>query len=250
MLALSGCLLLPGHAALASVYVGSFQARADLVLDPGHSPSRLGAKSCSGTYEYVYNNSLTNTVVEYLAAQGINVLVTRGPDGESSLTERAKMSAGKKLFISLHHDSAQPQFIQYVNGNPCSNKAEGFSIFISSKNAFFQESLAISRVLGESLRNSGLHPSRHHGENILGENKKLLDKHCGIYLFDDLIVLKKARSPALLLEAGVIINPVDDAKATTKAYQREIAEAIAKAIKFAGRQTANTHSSPLKKSFK
>ena len=237
LLALAGCLLLPGHSALASAHAGSFQARTDVVLDPGHSLSGPGAKSCSGTYEYVYNNSLTNTVVEYLAAQGIYVLVTRGPDGEISLAERAKMSAGKKLFISLHHDSAQPQFIQYVNGNPCSNKAEGFSIFISSKNVFFQESLAIARVLGESLRNFGLHPSRHHGEKILGENKKLLDENCGIYAFDDLIVLKKARSPALLLEAGVIINPVDDAKVTTKAYQRKIAEAIANAVKFAWRRT-------------
>ena len=220
---LAACLLLPGHSVSAH----------DVVLDPGHSHSRPGAKSCSGTYEYVYNNSLVNTVVEHLAALGIFVDMTRKSDGEISLAARAKMSAGKKLFISLHHDSAQQQFIQYVNGNPCSNKAEGFSIFISSKNAFFQESLAISRVLGETLRNSGLNPSRHHGEKIPGESRTLLDEHCGIYVFDDLIVLKNALSPALLLEAGVIVNPVDDARVTTKAYQLKIAEAIARAIHFA-----------------
>ena len=60
----------------------------------------------------------------------------------------------------------------------------------------------------------------------------MLDEELGIYLFDDLVVLKKAQSPALLLEAGVIINPVDDARVKTKAYQLKIAEAIATAIKF------------------
>jgi len=222
ILALTICLFLSGHLALAN----------EIVLDPGHSKSRPGAKSCSGGYEYAYNNDLTRTVVEYLAAQGIFVDMTRKPGGEISLVARAKMSSGKKLFISLHHDSVQQQFIQYVNGNPCSEKAEGFSIFISGKKSFFQESLTISRVLGESLKDSGLHPSQHHGENIPGENRTLLDKHCGIYLCDDLIVLKDAQSPALLLEAGVIVNPVDDARVTTKAYQLKIAEAIAKAIKF------------------
>jgi N-acetylmuramoyl-L-alanine amidase len=176
-----------------------------------------------------------STIVEYLGALEIHVDVTRSPDGEISLEERAKNSAGKKLFISIHHDSAQQQFIQYVNGNPCSNKAEGFSIFVSSKNAFFQESLAIARVLGQSLRNSGLNPSRHHGEKIQGEDRQLLDEKLGIYLFDDLIVLKKAQSPALLLEAGVIISPVDDVRIKTKVYQLKIAEAIAAAIKVAAK---------------
>ena len=234
--ALTASLLLPVYSALAATNWPAKSPQGgtnEFVLDPGHSPNKPGVKSCSGTYEYIYNNNLVRTIIEYLGALGIYTDVTRSPDGEISLEERAKISAGKKLFISVHHDSAQQQFIQHVKGNPCSNKAEGFSIFVSAENAFFQESLAIASVLGQSLRNSGLNPSRHHGERIKGENRQLLDDELGIYLFDDLVVLKKAQSPALLLEAGVIINPVDDVRVKTKAYQLIIAEAIATAIKFA-----------------
>jgi N-acetylmuramoyl-L-alanine amidase len=205
----------------------------EVVLDPGHSPGGPGAKSCSGVYEHVYNSRLADTIVEYLAARNIRVDVTRTPDGEISLTDRAKMSAGKKLFLSLHHDSAQPQFITCRNGNPCSEKAQGYSIFVSGKNGFFRESLVCARVLGEALKNSGLLPSTHHGEKIRGENRESLDAALGIYRFDDLVVLKNAKSPALLLEAAVIIHPGDDARAGTREYQLKIADAVEKTITFA-----------------
>jgi hypothetical protein len=35
-----------------------------------------------------------------------------------------------------------------------------------------------------------LKPSRHHGEAIAGENRRLIDPENGIYQFDDLVVLK------------------------------------------------------------
>ena len=243
ILALASGLLGPVHSGLATAVLPINPGKAkEFVLDPGHSPGKPGAESCSGTYEYIYNNNLVSTIMEYLGALAIQAEVTRSPDGEVSLEERARFSVGKKLFIAVHHDSAQKQFIKQVKGHPCSNKAEGFSIFVSGENEFFQESLAAARVLGQSLRNSGLSPSRHHGEKIQGENRKLLDENLGIYLFDDLVVLKKAQSPALLLEAGVIINPVDDDRVKTKAYQLKIAEAVAEAMKFARFQSLGSPS--------
>ncbi|MDR2056013.1 MAG: N-acetylmuramoyl-L-alanine amidase [Desulfovibrio sp.] len=205
----------------------------EFVLDPGHSKNRPGAKSCSGAYEYAYNDNLAGFISRHLAARNIAVEMTRTPDGEISLTDRAKTAAGKKLFLSLHHDSAQPQFVRQINGNPCSDKAEGYSIFVSAKNPHFQKSLACARVLGEALRRSGLVPSAHHGENIKGENRKSLDAHLGIYLFDDLVVLKNAESPALLLEAAVIINPADEVRAGSEAYRLKIAQAVEQTMLFA-----------------
>ena len=228
VLFLSSCLLMPDYGDACST------SEPSIILDPGHSPRKPGAKSCSGTYEYVYNNKLAEVVARYLSVLSLDVAVTKKPDAEFSLVDRASLSSGKTLFISLHHDSAQPQFIRRVNGNPCSEKAEGFSLFVSSKNAYFQESLAAAKVLGASLRVSGLHPSTHHGEPIPGENRKLLDEYCGVYLFDDLIVLKNAKSPAILLEAGVIVNPVDDARVKTLEHQQKIAEAVAKALMSVG----------------
>ena len=201
----------------------------EIILDPGHSPARPGTRSCSGGLEYAYNNDLLYTVYSYLKDRRIFVEVTRDPHGERSLMERAAASAGKKLFVSLHHDAAQPQFITRVNGNPCSEKARGYSIFVSQKNPQYERSLACARVLGRTLRELGLQPSTHHGEPIKGENRPLLDPELGIYRFDDLVVLKHARSPAILLEAAVIIHPEDDKLARSEDFQRRIAEGVARA---------------------
>ena len=205
----------------------------DVILDPGHSAERYGALSCSGKKEYEYNNQLLMSVYPYLAAQKIYVDVTRDPEEEITLLQRAEKSEGKKLFISLHHDSVQDQFITRVSGNPCSRKARGYSIFISKKNPYFERSLACARVLGEALRGAGLVPSTHHGEPISGENRTLLDAQLGIYLYDDLVVLKKSKCPALLLEAGVIIHPDEDKIVQTPDYKRSVANGIAQAIRYA-----------------
>jgi len=66
---------------------------------------------------------------------------------------------------------------------------------------------------------------------ITGENRVLLDKRLGIYIFDDLKVLKNAKSPAILLEAGVIVSPMDEQRVQTPKFMNDISLAILKAIK-------------------
>lgn len=68
-------------------------------------------------------------------------------------------------------------------------------------------------------------PTLHHAEKIAGENRELLDPINGIYVFDDLVVLKNSDAPAVLLEAAVIVNPDDEKKASSSQYQNKIAEA-------------------------
>ncbi len=201
----------------------------DLVLDPGHSPESPGAVSCDGTPEYRYNNAL----VAYIAASmayltDVRVTRTKGINDEISLKERVRDTAGKDLFISVHHDSVQPRFLngQGRNGGRCSHKASGFSLFVSRKNPFFKESLAAATILGQSLLDQGLRPTLHHAEPIAGENRPLLDGKLGIYAYDELTVLKEARSPAVLLEAGVIVNPVDEKNIRRGEFKEIVARAI------------------------
>ena len=77
------------------------------------------------------------------------------------------------------------------------------------------------------MRSRGLRPSLHHAEKIAGENRQLLDPDLGIYRYDDLVVLRKADAPAILLEAAVLVHPQDEARAASAAYQRQIADAVA-----------------------
>lgn len=60
------------------------------------------------------------------------------------------------------------------------------------------------------LRIAGFTPSLHHAEPIKGENRPIIDAKLGVLRFDGLIVLKSARIPALLLEAGVIAHPEEE----------------------------------------
>lgn len=203
---------------------------ASIILDPGHSPGNPGAISCTGEREYVYNNNLVHNIFDTLSKNKIDIILSKRPLENISLTERTKDSLHKDLFISIHHDSVQPQFIKYIDGKPTSNKANGYSLFISRKNKNFNESLAYAKSIGKRLRKNGLIPSKHHGEPIKGENRQLLDKELGIYAFDDLIVLKTAKCPALLLEAGVIVNPQDERLVNTEKFHRIISDSILYAI--------------------
>ena len=56
--------------------------------------------------------------------------------------------------------------------------------------------------MGSALIESGLKPALHHAEPIKGENRPLLDEHTGVYEYTDLVVLKAAEMPAILLECG------------------------------------------------
>lgn len=208
----------------------------DVILDPGHSPARPGATSSTGHKEYQYNDMLLQRVQRHLASRNLQVDTTRGPTENISLQKRAEKSAGKKLFISLHHDSVQPQFLQKINGFPSSQKARGYSIFVSRKNPYFDKSLEYAKVLGAALRAQGMKPGTHHGEKIKGENRPLLDPKLGIYAYDDLIVLKQSKCPALLLESAVIVHPQDELAARSEKHQLAIARALEKTIRKAGAQ--------------
>lgn len=200
-----------------------------ITIDPGHSSAHQGTISCSGTGESEYNQVLSRKITDELSRAAImTITTTTGQD--ASLAQRAAMSKGCNLLLSVHHDSVQPQFITVKNDRNgkhyCSQKAQGFSIFVSRRNKRFDSSLRLAIRLGEALVKRGLTPSPHHAEKIPGENRELLDSRLGIYRYDELGVLKAADSPAILLEAAVIVHPDDDKRAQSTEYHHAIAESV------------------------
>lgn len=106
----------------------------------------------------------------------------------------------------------------------------GFSVFVSRKNRQFAQSARFARLLGEAMRARGFSPTWHHAEKILGEGRNLVNKDLGLYEFDDLVVLKTAPMPAVLLECGVIVNRAEEASLQRPETQDRIAEAAVEAI--------------------
>lgn len=200
-----------------------------IVVDPGHSQLHQGAISCSGRGESGYNQILSRRIIETLNAAGNkSILTTTGQD--SPLIQRAAIAKQNDIIISVHHDSVQLQFITISRSGTkrsyCSQKAKGFSIFVSRLNPQYEKSLKLAKILGAALVNRGISPSLHHSEHVSGENRVLIDGKNGIYLFDELTILKTALSPAILLEAAVIVHPDDDRRAQMIDYQQDIANAI------------------------
>lgn len=182
-----------------------------LGLDVGHTSQKYGALSSSCEKEYNYNLALVKYIDKKLR-QNSDITIFSNIEAQNiSFSKRYELSQGKDLFVSIHHDSVQPQYITY-DGKHCpqTNYAQGFSIFVSKKNKYYEKSLLYARKFATNLMAKGLKPTLHHSENIDGERRVLLDRRLGIYQFDDLKVLKNAHSPAFLFEAGVIVNPKDE----------------------------------------
>lgn len=145
------------------------------------------------------------------------------------------MEAGASLLVSIHHDSVQPRYLSpwETEGRKqfYSDSFSGYGLFVSAKNGGFAESQAVAADIADVLLANGMHPSLHHAEPIPGENRPLLDARRGIYQFDDLVVLKTAVMPAVLIEAGVIVNRDEELRVASLEYREKIARAILSASK-------------------
>jgi N-acetylmuramoyl-L-alanine amidase len=209
-----------------------------VILDSGHNPMKGGTRSTRGIKEVNYNDQLVALLKkELLSIDQIQVILTREPEEHLELNERAVMANKHKadLFISIHHDSAQLKYLEKLDvsgelGYSTENQIQGYSLFVSRQNKTFEGSLKFARILGKELRKINRVPSHHHAENIKGENRILLFPDLGIYLYDELVVLKKTFMPAILFEAGVIVDASDESYISDPENKRIIAKSIKKAL--------------------
>lgn len=209
-----------------------------IILDPGHTPKQPGALGVRGKYEVGYNDHFTAMLADALKSAGYLVIITRKPDQNIKLLGRAAIANNAKplLFLSIHHDSAQPKYLEKIaispgqEGYKTVKPIAGYSIFTSKLNPAFAKAYRFAEILGDNLFKLKRPPSLHHAEVIKGENRELLNKDLGIYRFDDLIVLKKTTIPAALLEIGVIVDEKDEAYISDTHNQNVLCKAIVAAI--------------------
>lgn len=208
-----------------------------VVLDVGHSPEAPGARSARGIDEYRYNLALSAAIEARLRGQGFSGtarMLTEG--GRETLGLRAAKAnrLGAGLLLSIHHDSVQTAYLERwtVAGTEqrYSDRFRGWSLFVSQGGGRPRESAAFARLLADRLLASGLPFSRHHAEPIRGENRRFLDAQRGIYRYDALAVLAAAEVPAVLLEAGLIVNRDEEVALSDPRRQAQIAAAVTEAV--------------------
>jgi N-acetylmuramoyl-L-alanine amidase len=205
-----------------------------IAIDVGHTPEAPGTTSARGVAEHAYNLQLAEQVKKTLLSGGFGhtILITAQGVGRPQLLKRAERAnaLGVDLFLSIHHDDVQDSYHSKWTYNGASqvfsDRFSGYSLFVSRQNRHFEESLAFAKLLGAALMAQGMHYSAHHAEAISGEGRQLVDSEAGVYLYDQLLVLRSTEPPAVLLEAGVIVNRGEEVVVASPEGRRRIGTAV------------------------
>ena len=210
-----------------------------IVVDVGHTAASPGAVSARGVNEYDFNKRLATRVAHKLRDMGFGrtiLLVTDGPSrrGLASRVARANESRAD-LFLSIHHDSVPDRMEQTweFEGKKqhYNDQYPGHSIFVSLDNPNYQSSLLFATIVGKELKARGMQYTPHYTDAVMGSRRRLLvDPEAGVYRYDQLIVLRQTRVPAVLLEAGSIINRNEELLLAGSERQAAIAAAVGTAV--------------------
>jgi N-acetylmuramoyl-L-alanine amidase len=219
-----------------------------IVLDVGHTAESEGATSARNVAEFIFNLRLAQRIEEKLKADGFpetKLLVTEGK-AKPSLVKRvaAANELHANLFLSVHHDSVPNSLLENweFEGKKShfSDRFGGYSVFVSRDNPDFKTSLSFAELVAKEMKAEGLQYGRQYTLPIMGRYQHpLLNKETGVYSYDQLVVLKSTRMPAVLLEAGSIINRDEEIKMDSPERRDIISSAVAAAAKeFCGPQEA------------
>ena len=167
-----------------------------IMIDAGHGGNDPGAVY-KGRREKDDNLDLAMEVGRILSENGVDVLYTRTTDDYISPFERARLANEAKVdfFISFHRNSS-PEVNQY----------NGVEVLVYDKNGIKYEM----------------------AQNIVGALGELGFQELGVKERPGLVVLRRTKMPALLIETGFINSEKDNQLFDEKF--KEIAKSIADAI--------------------
>ena len=215
-------------------------AKFRIVVDVGHTAESGGADSARNVAEFLYNHRLARRIEQRLKADGFaetRLLLTEGK-AKRSLFKRvtAANDLQANLFLSIHHDSVPDKFLEdwEFEGKKryFSDRFSGYSVFVSHRNPDFKTSLAFAELIGKEIKAFGLPYAEQYSQPIMGRHRHpLLNKETGVYSYDELVVLRTTRMPAVLLEAGSIINRDEELKMDSRERQDIISSGVVAAAK-------------------
>ena len=167
-----------------------------IVLDAGHGGTDPGA-IYKERKEKDDNLALTLAVGKILEDNGVDVVYTRTEDVYQTPFEKARIAnqSGADYFISFHR-----------NSSPEDNQYQGVEVLVYDKSGIKYEM----------------------AQNIVGALGELGFREIGVKERPGLVVLRRTRMPALLIETGFLNNEQDNTLYDEKL--EEIARAIADAV--------------------
>jgi N-acetylmuramoyl-L-alanine amidase len=215
-------------------------AKFRLLVDVGHTAKSDGAMSARNVPEFQFNLHLAQRLVANLKAEGFattRLLVTEG-GARPSLGARVASANNwhADLFLSIHHDSVPDKLMEdwEFEGKKShfSDRFSGYGLFVSKSNADFDNSMQFAHLIGKQMRAQGIKFADQYTLPIMGKYRHdILDRDAGVYRYDHLIVLMNTKMPAVLLEAGSIINRDEEQQMASPERQDMTVQAVTTAVK-------------------
>jgi len=196
-----------------------------VAVDVGHFHGEPGVISASGIPEFEFNLNLALETKKSLEKNGFAVRMIGDKGDMVFLNRRTRAAAGAELFVSIHHDSMRESVIATKR-----DELAGFSLFISRRNPQLKKSLACASAIGSEMRAAGFTPSRYHADPVIGENRPFADEVNGVHYYDNLAVAKTAKMAAVLVEAGVIANRLEEKRMLDPQVRARAARAVAQGV--------------------
>jgi N-acetylmuramoyl-L-alanine amidase len=200
-----------------------------IAVDVGHTLEAPGATSARGRSEFEFNLELAGRVVRALRDRGFRAEMINAQGRIESLKARPQRATGAAFFLSIHHDSVNAHELRpwQFNGAALDYNDEfaGHSLFVSRDNPDTARSILCARVMGARLQRLGFVPTHKNGRR-----RAYADRAHAVHYFDGLAVLRHARMPAVLFEAGIIKNRAEEILLRDPARQARMADGIATAL--------------------
>ena len=204
-----------------------------IVIDPGHGGKDPGAVSQKRQEKRIVL-SLSKTLRDILVKKGYNVRLTRETDVFLPLRKRTQFATNQKadLFISVHTNASIARSAAGIETYYLALASdESARITAMRENVGAEYNMKeLDALVGRILKESKSTESRRLAELIQAQlTSRKQVKNRGVK-HAPFVVLIGTKVPAVLVEVGFISNPTEGKKLTTKAYQRQLATAIAKGI--------------------
>jgi N-acetylmuramoyl-L-alanine amidase len=210
-----------------------------VVIDPGHGGHDAGAVGKGGTREKDVSLSISRRLAEILEKAGLEVWLTRRDDTFVRLEDRAKFANDNRgdLFISIHCNSARARMLKGVETYSLNTSSNRYSIRLAAReNASSERSISdLQYILADLATKANTEESGRLAQRVQQalvsslrlrhpEVRDLGTKEALFY------VLLGTKMPAILVETSYLSNPEEERRLRSKAYQEEIARAIAAGV--------------------
>lgn len=207
---------------------------ASIAIDVGHYSEEPGVISARGRPEFEFNLDLARAIDAVLKSRGHATRLIGDNGAMKDLWRRPLAAQRADLLVSVHHDSARERFLSKWTYDGVerrhSDMFSGFSLFVSRQNPGWRKGLRCASAIGAALLKKGFKPSLYHADPAFGENRPFADRDNGVHYFDHLAVLRHAVPPALLFEAGVIVNREEEIRMSETSVQKQIAVGLADGV--------------------